>query len=426
MILQAASTDMRILQGEPLFVLDGRTVSFPDGLKTAEFTHTIHRFPGKFVPQVARELLALAKVEAGAGVIVDPFCGSGTTLVEAATLGLRSLGADFDPLGALISTVKTTPLTMREIGDLEKYWANSIPVNVRNGGRPEISNLNHWFTEPCIAELAYLKARCLQLPDRLRSFSLVVFSSILRRVSNADDQTQKTYVSGTLRKVPPAPRDLFPAFMAKAISGIRSFSESCIIRPVVMQADARLTVGPDSIGGIVTSPPYLDSIDYVYNQMLEYFWLYEELGLQSQADIKSLRSEPIGFRRGPVDQTMVGLSSISRVTAGRLAPLIESIASTSRKEAEHVAGYFKDYAEHLTVCRRAMGNGTRYVLSVGESVVRANRVETPDLLVSLFEDSGFRLVGRCSYQIKRHYMKFPRRANSGTIKLDHILAFEKI
>ena len=76
--------------GEGIFVLDGRSVRFPEGLRTADLTHTIHRFPGKFVPQVARELIRLTGVRPGAGLVVDPFCGSGTTLVEAALVGIDS------------------------------------------------------------------------------------------------------------------------------------------------------------------------------------------------------------------------------------------------------------------------------------------------------------------------------------------------
>ncbi len=64
---------------DPQFVLDGRCVEFPEGLRTAEFTHTIHRFPGKFVPQVARELLQLVGADKDT-LIADPFCGSGTAL----------------------------------------------------------------------------------------------------------------------------------------------------------------------------------------------------------------------------------------------------------------------------------------------------------------------------------------------------------
>jgi hypothetical protein len=412
------------LPDEPLFVLDGRTVGFPEGLRTAEFTHTIHRFPGKFVPQVARELIALLGVRPGAGTICDPFCGSGTTLVEAAVMGLDGVGADFDPLGVLISRVKTTPLSPAELDSLGKYWSAPISGTRPPALAPKVRNLDHWFTEAAVAQLSEIKERALGLPDRLRDFALVVFSSIVRRVSNADDQTQKTYVSGTLPKTPPEPKDLFPALLSRAISGMAAYSQACAVRPRIVRADARESLGSDQVDGIATSPPYLDSIDYVYNQMLEYFWLHCELGLAGEAEIRALRSRPIGFSRGKVERLLEEIGAVSPGLAERLLPEVRAIERTSRKEAEHVAGYFRDYLEHLRVSRAAMRRGARYAMAVGESVVRGRRIPTPDLLAILFEDSGFGTVGRCSYQIKRHYMKFPRRSNSGTIKLDHILCFE--
>jgi hypothetical protein len=192
-----------------------------------------------------------------------------------------------------------------------------------------------------------------------------------------------------------------------------------------MQADAREAIGRP-VHGIATSPPYLDSIDYVYNQMLEYFWLHEELGLADVSKIRALRSLPMGFSRGALGRILDEVGSVSPKLVDALSNDLAEIEQISRKEAEHVAGYFCDYARHLEAYRASMPVGARYAMAVGESVVRKRRIATPDLLVMLFETCGFRLVGRCAYEIRRHYMKFPRRSNSGTIKLDHILCFERI
>ena len=410
--------------GEGIFVLDGRSVRFPEGLRTADLTHTIHRFPGKFVPQVARELIRLTGVKPRTGLVVDPFCGSGTTLVEAAVVGIDCVGLDFDPLGALISRVKVTPLSLAELEDLRVHWRWNIPEDGPASLAPDIPNLGHWFLSRHVSQLSAIKAHCLELPERLRDFSLVVFSSIIRRVSKADDQTQKTYVSGTLPKFPPQPRELFPQMMARALRGMADYSVACLAKPQVRQADAREPFD-GLVQGIATSPPYLDSIDYVYNQMLEYFWLHRELGLAAAAEIRALRKLPMGFSRGALARIRDELGAVSSELVDMLADDLAEIEQTSRKEAEHVAGYFRDYARHLLTYHKSLPSGARYVLAVGESVVRGRRIATPDLLIRLFEASGFRLVGRCAYEIRRHYMKFPRRSNSGTIKLDHILCFEK-
>jgi len=188
---------------ERQFVLDGRCVEFPEGLRTAEFTHTIHRFPGKFVPQVARELLQLVGADAGS-LIADPFCGCGTSLVEGSLLGVPTVGVDFDPLAVLISRAKTLPLSVRQLSEMRKYWAGEIRLDNDDDVADVVPNFYHWFRPDIAKQLAFIKRRALQIEDEpLKLFSLVVFSSIIRRVSNADDQTQKTYVSGTLKKIRP-------------------------------------------------------------------------------------------------------------------------------------------------------------------------------------------------------------------------------
>jgi len=205
---------------ERQFVLDGRCIEFPEGLRTAEFTHTIHRFPGKFVPQVARELLQL--VGAGTGsLLADPFCGCGTSLVEGSLLGVPTVGVDFDPLAVLISRAKTLALSVRQLFEIRRYWAGEIRLDNDDDVADVVPNFYHWFRPDIAKQLAFIKRRTLQIEDEaLKLFSLVVFSSIIRRVSNADDQTQKTYVSGTLKKTPPSPCEVFPCFLDRAVRGM--------------------------------------------------------------------------------------------------------------------------------------------------------------------------------------------------------------
>ena len=407
------------------FVLDGRHVEFPDGLRTGDLTHTIHRFPGKFVPQVARELLRLIGATRECQ-IADPFCGSGTSLVEASILGVRTIGVDLDPLAVFISGAKTMTLSEQQLAEIREYW--SVPIGTENYDdlAELVPNLDHWFRRDVAEQLAFIKKRSLDLQDdKQRLLSLVVLSSIIRRVSNADDQTQKTYVSGTLRKVPPTPRSLFPRFLDKAMRGVEIYSKLKNAPVVLQRADARTWRSPVDLDGVVTSPPYIDSIDYIYNQMLEYYWLYDVLGLSSPDEIRALRREPLGFRRTDTEVGLERLWRESRAAADILAPVLTEIGRRSEKEAENVIGFFVDFVQHLCTIRRYMRLGSVYGLVIGESFVRGVTIPTPKVLKELFTAAGFQEIGSCSYLIKRHYMKFPRRSNSGKIKVDHVCCFRR-
>jgi hypothetical protein len=396
----------------------GDVLEIPEGLHTIPFTHGIHRFPGKFIPNLPRFLIR-EFLDSSSKAICDPFCGSGTTLIEAALEGREFWGIDIDPLAVLVAKAKVTPLTLEQLEDIRSHWRGFKPKKLVRSLVPDVPNLSHWFQLEAIEQLSVMKAHCLELAEPARTFCLVVFSSILRRVSNADDQTQKTYVSHTLKKQPPKPSELFPIFLERALDGMQEYSQLIgeSATGIVRCADATRVPKLGS-RDIITSPPYIDSVDYVYNQMLEYFWLLPELGLKNYDAYRAFRKVPMGFQVHRADAFRKRLTKKMR---GVIDEMVKSIAAKSAKEAAHVISFFDDFAKHCESCAKAQSAGRQYHCIVGESTIRGVTVPTPDLMAELFQSAGYELKDRFRYEIRRHYMKFPRRSNSGTIKQDHIL-----
>src|SRR3989442_14454597 len=85
----------------------GNTLLIPENLENIPCTHGMHRFPGKFIPNIPRFLLRTVLNRRKGHTVWDPFCGSGTTLVEAALEGRPFVGLDIDPLAVMIATAKT-------------------------------------------------------------------------------------------------------------------------------------------------------------------------------------------------------------------------------------------------------------------------------------------------------------------------------
>ena len=402
------------------------TLRIPEGLFTIPCTHGIHRFPGKFIPNLPRYLFRSVLEQRSAHTIFDPFCGSGTTLVEAALEGRPFVGVDIDPLAVYIATAKTQPLDPDEIDYLRQYWKRFDYQQEHSELIPCVPNLAHWFTRDATVQLSAIKAACLSLPLKLRLFCLVVFSSIIRRVSKADNQTQKTYVSHTLPKKPPLPCELFPLFMQRALNGMKDYIALLPkhVTGQIIQGDAR-DLPAFEFDDVLTSPPYIDSIDYVYNQMLEYFWLLPELGINDYNGYRRFRTLPMGFNCAGSDSPDEFQNRLTTATRQHFGDMSRQIRSRSPKEAKLVRGFFGDFLRHCEAVSKQQRRGAFYICIVGNSIVRRVEVQTTKILTDLLCSVGYRLEDRMVYEIRRHYMKFPRRSNSGKIKNDHVLIFRR-
>ena len=98
-------------------------------------THNFHPYPAKFVPQIPRILIE-ALTDVG-DTVLDPFCGSGTSLVEASILQRYSVGFDLNPIAGLISRVKTTVLSEAQLGEILSLLHNLYRMLYRS--REEIT-----------------------------------------------------------------------------------------------------------------------------------------------------------------------------------------------------------------------------------------------------------------------------------------------
>jgi hypothetical protein len=386
---------------------------------TNTLTHGLHRFPAKFIPQVPA--WAIEQFGRG-GHVLDPFMGSGTTLVEGLVAGAKCTGIDIDPLARFISMAKVggaEPGELKEAcKEIHDRWR--APARRVVPPMPDISNFSHWYSLESWGWLQSLLEVMvgLQCSTETRHFLLTVFSSILRRVSFADDQSQKTYVSGTLRKSPPDPRITLWRALGKASKALdelvskRSPTGRARVVPKGDACEIPLTSG--SVDLIVTSPPYMDSVDYMYNMMLEYFWLGPLLGVPTRKSFNRLRRAQIGAKN-PLEPPSVEPSLIDLLSDAGLSP--------SRRRA--ALAYFAAMGHHFLEASRCLQLDGRYVLIIGNSATRRGLVPVHEALVRLAGVSGLVVEKVFGYRLRRHYMKFPRSGRGGIILLDWVIVFRK-
>jgi hypothetical protein len=398
----------------------GELFSFKLTNNTNTLTHGLHRFPAKFIPQIPAWALSQFSPT---GRVLDPFMGSGTALVEGLVSGAQTIGVDIDPLAKLIAIAKSGEAQSDELHsmtlELRKRWRS--PMRHLTPPMPDIGNFGHWFpreTWGWLQALLGLITR-LQCSEEARRFLLVVFSSILRRVSFADDQTQKTYVSGTLKKDPPEPRGVFWRALSRAIAGLteleaRRHSESTA--SVATRGDAcSLPATNGSVDLIVTSPPYLDSVDYMYNMMLEYFWLGPILGVPTRGAFNRMRREGIGAKNPTGDP----------VESSPVDDLLQ-IAGLSASRKRAARAYFDGMNRHFQEASRVLVHGGRHVMVVGNSSTSRGVLPVHEGLVRLAHGAGLTVETIFGYRVRRHYMKFPRSGRGGIILLDWIVVLRNL
>ena len=124
--------------------------------KVNYFTHGFFKYPCKFIPNVPK--WAIQKYTKKGDLVLDPFAGSGTTLVEAILNKRDAIAIDFDTLSQLLCKVKTTNLSSKQLKKIEEFWDTvNFKKKSNNKYLPDLHNTNHWFPEENIHKLLILR-----------------------------------------------------------------------------------------------------------------------------------------------------------------------------------------------------------------------------------------------------------------------------
>ena len=239
---------------------------------TKEYTHCFHTYPAMMIPQIARKLLKAYGVENG--WLLDPYCGTGTSLVEASLFGMHSVGCDINPLVRLIATAKSTRICLSALDETLNRLNNDLfqiefqEGKVPDAPIPDILNLTYWFSEEVIKSLAYLRAWVNNIEDEsVRNFILVAFSETVREVSYTRNGEFKLYrmPAERLKDFNPDVFGLLSKKLSRNRQGLATFLEKR--KNVEASVSGANTVQgelpmPRPLGGydlVVTSPPYGDS-----------------------------------------------------------------------------------------------------------------------------------------------------------------------
>ncbi len=237
----------------------------------AHDVEAIHPYPAKFIGEIPRAFIGNLPVPVGTAVF-DPFCGSGTTLVEAQRAGFPAVGIDLNPIACLITRVKTSPLPQEFAGIVDKIVCEARGITTLPNSN--IPNVNHWFKpEVQSAVSALAQTICIEGSHPWFDPLRLVLSSILVRVSNQDSDTRYAAVENNIGR-----NDVFALFSAAAKKLERTLASRSwrLTSTQVIEGDT-LQVKPSQIGSkiglVVTSPPYPNAYEYWLYHKYRMWWL---------------------------------------------------------------------------------------------------------------------------------------------------------
>ncbi len=228
-------------------------------------THHLYRYPGQFVPQIPRFLIE--KFSKKYDVVLDPFCGSGTTLVEANLLHRNSYGIDVNPIARLVTKVKTKKISM----------SNDELIRITNIN-PDFDDFDEIIEECKKFEYGYLfnRENLMQLlkirkeiyenyTDDIRNFLLVCLLSIVKSCANIDASKVR------IVREKKAPINVFEIFKKTVYVNLKKLASiNTDVFSEVLNCNAKkISLDNDTIDLVVTSPPYLNALNYIKIHQIE-------------------------------------------------------------------------------------------------------------------------------------------------------------
>ena len=332
------------------------------------------------------DLLRRADLRPGDAVL-DPFCGSGTTLVEARHAGLRAIGYELLPPSALAARVKTR--FELDPGRLERA-ARSLLARARArrpGPLPFLRETRRQFDPQVLVDLLRLRDALPRGDSDVAEALRLTFGRILIPVS----RLRRSPCLGYGPKEKPR-REVAPAFAAAAsevAADLRTLQRrraSWGPAATVVEGDARgLELPPGSVELAVTSPPYVNGMDYVMNYKLDLAWLGYA---SSYADLSRLRTTQVAcdnLRREEAARYLAFDPSGDRWLTEILASIERNVRAKGSYRRQDVHGivnrYFADLRPVLAGVFRALAPGGRFVLVIGDSLLAGTYIPG-DLLVA--------------------------------------------
>lgn len=361
---------------------------------TGKWTHSYHRYPAKFIPQLVEQLINEYILIKNAH-INDPFMGCGTTIVTAISRGFKGSGTDINKIAYLITKVKCTAIEpacldrkikqllakLKFLDGLQKslFYEDIEPLIPQK----HIERINYWFTEKDKNELGIiLRAISDEEDETIRDFFLVAFSHILKNCSiwlqrstkpTRDFKKNPTKPYGALRKhlkkMQRGNDDFYQVVPQKVKENLKEYLN------IKVQDAKTQPVADNSVDLIVSSSPYVTSYEYADLHQLSTIWL------DFAGNLTAYKKEFIGSAYKHCN-TKELKSSIGQ-------NIVNKMRGKSKKMAKEIETFFIDMQEVFDESYHILKKGGRCCYVIGDTMLKGVDILNAEVFAESLQYSGF-------------------------------------
>lgn len=419
-------------------------------------THLMHEYKGRYNPQLCKSLINISGISKGS-LVLDPFSGSGTTLVECFLNGYSAIGIDLNPLSYLITKTKidsflldipTLKLALKNFAERLSHFNpnSSLDAIIHDQVFNELDTdyLKSWFPPENFKKILFILQNIYLLKDeKIKNLFLLALSDILRDLSFQDP----TQLRIKRRPEKDVSRDVFEGYLNKLNSYSKIIDVYQFVKPSeikgptknllgdVRQMRKQINIAEQAVDLIVTSPPYATALPYIDTDRLSLFLF----GYINRTTFRNLEKEMIGNREITkkekdiledkffADYKQSTLPSPINRLIKRIYILNSNATVGFRRKntAALLYKYFNDMQLAMVEMYHVLKNGKYCFMVVGSNnTIAGNKkitIPTDDYIGLIGERVGFRLVNKIPMSVAQSYMIHKNNA----ISKESVLVFKK-
>lgn len=407
--------------------------------------HGVTQYPAMMVPAMQGKLLDVLCDVVGPNIrMVDPFIGSGTTLVEAMRRGIDFWGQDINPLAVLISLSKTGPFNIPQLeAAIERVREAALGHHVTSA-EVDFPNRDKWFCLSVSQELSLLRSAIQSETDLwVRRMLWVSLAETVRLTSNSRTSTFKLHIRSeeelACRKI--SAIEEFQKLAADSVK--RAREEFAVLAEAGFLKDNTYTgitcidigrsglalPGDEPFDLLVTSPPYGDGVTTVPYGQYSYLplqWIdLKDIGRDLDSSFLNSTHEIDARALGGSRRDALERVKPAEIQSPSLNSYLKAVAEVSRDHISKVAAFFADLTPVLdTICRR-MRHGGYMAWTVGNRRVGGISQPFDEILTELLQARGCILVDKLERSIPNKRMA-TRNSISQTMRREETLILRMV